>query len=100
MRLRQGSLTDGPDLSHAWRVSRASMEKLVSMNAEPGPDEADASAGPTRGPRDEQWLDIARAVIAELFGAPSERSFDVQYWNGEVEPGMAPSLDGFGLVLN
>ena len=49
--------------------------------------------------RDERWVGLARQVVAELFGLPSERSFAVRYWNGFVEHGSAES-DGFGLVLN
>ncbi len=50
--------------------------------------------------RDERWFSVARQVVAELFGPPSERSFAVRYWNGFVEHGATAGDDAFGLVLN
>jgi cyclopropane-fatty-acyl-phospholipid synthase len=54
----------------------------------------------TRDPRVDEWLGVARQVIGELFGAPGERTFDVQYWTGMVEHGTAGDNDSLALVIN
>lgn len=43
---------------------------------------------PPFGPRsevNERFVELARSVVAELFGSPAERAFAVRYWTGLVE---------------
>jgi cyclopropane-fatty-acyl-phospholipid synthase len=54
---------------------------------------------PPRGEAEhDESLQHARAAVATLFGPPSERSFDVRYWDGTVE--HAPEGVAFTLCVN
>ena len=47
----------------------------------------------------ETGLEAAREVLRALFGAPAERSFDVRYWDGSLEPGADGRRRAFTLVV-
>jgi cyclopropane-fatty-acyl-phospholipid synthase len=58
---------------------------------------AQAELQTTAALADEDAVSRCRAVLAALFGEPSQRSFDVRFWDGAVDRGArAP----FTLVLN
>lgn len=44
-------------------------------------------------------LEISREVLSEVFGAPGERGFRVEYWTGAAEPAVSGSELPFTLVL-
>src|SRR2546423_3096671 len=56
--------------------------------------------GPVRGTGSDghRALSHARAIIALLFGPPAQRTFDVRYWTGVVEPALIASP--FTLCVN
>jgi cyclopropane-fatty-acyl-phospholipid synthase len=49
--------------------------------------------------RDRSAIGRCRAVLAGLFGDPSERDFDVRFWDGTVDRGRLPKAP-FTMVLN
>jgi len=65
-------------------VERAGRRPRVAQRAEYPPPRA---SQPVVDPA----LHHSRCVIAALFGAPAERAFDVRYWDGTTERGLAGS---------
>jgi len=76
------------------------MKTLPNRNDRFATDDGEVAIEARHDPRGERWLDVARQVVAELFGAAGERTFDVQYWNGFVEHGTVETDDSVSLVLN
>lgn len=75
------------------------MKMLLNGSDRSATDDGERATEARHGPRDERWVDVARPVVAELQGAPGERTFDVRYWNGCVAHGTAETDDSVCLVL-
>ena len=78
-----------------------SIEMVMAMKTLQNHQETEQDA-PVEAPVEvhgDHWMDVARRAVAELFGEPGERTFDVKYWNGFVEHG-ASREDDLSLVLN
>jgi cyclopropane-fatty-acyl-phospholipid synthase len=78
---------------------------MMCCAPEPHKNPRPSASSPARSDMADSALHHSRWVIAALFGAPTDRAFDVRYWDGTVESGgrqagAARAADaGFVLVL-
>ena len=80
------------------RTHRRLIDDPAQTSAVPNANPAPASAPPIY-PKTSREFEAARTALEILFGPPEERSFAVQFWNGEVDGADDPT-PAFTLVLN